>query len=299
MKSMIVFLLSAMISVTAASQPKPLHMVVPFAPGNNADIIARAIAANYEKITNRTILIENKPGADTMIGVMHFKNNQREILLGVATSAVFNPIINPGVPYTEKDFETIIYVGTNPGLWVTRADSDINTPQDLLTKMPPLVGGYVTAWNYNLKSFVKERGIKSEIVHYKGANQLLVDIVNGNVKLGVMATNNTLIEMLKDNRVKVVGTAYSTDLTIEGFYFPSVSRALGIPQYNGFVTVDLNPNLSVPEKEQLRKDLWEAVRMSQSVLQSQFMINDMTTDPAQIKRRFDEYRRHVKKHTQQ
>lgn len=298
MKFLLKIIAVGLLGLTSLANAKPLRMVVPFAAGNNADIVARAVAANYEKITNRAIIVENVPGNNTITGVMHFKNNKREILLGVATSAVFNPVIRSDLPYTTQDFETIIYIGTNIGLWVARADSDIQVPKDLLTKMPPLVGGYVTSFNYNLNSFVKERGIKSEIANYKGANQMLVDILNGDLKLGLMSANSTLMQMVKENRLKIVGTAYHDDLIVDNIAMPSVSRAIGIPQYNGFVTVDLNPDLSTQEKEQLKKDLWQAVKMSQPVLQTLNIQNDMSNDPVQIQKQFEKYRRHVQKHTQ-
>jgi len=291
-------LLAVLVMLTGVVQARTYHMVVPFAPGNNADIVARAVAANYEKITKNKIVVENVPGGDTVVGVAYFKNNKKAILLGTATSEVFNPIIKKDLPYTAQDYEVAAYIGTNIGLWVARDDSDIQGPRDLLTKMPPLVGGFVTAFNYNLNSFVKERGINSEIVNYRGANQMLVDIVNGNLKLGLMSANPALIQMIKENRLKIVGTAYHRDLILDGIVMPSVSHALGIVQFNGFVTLDLNITLPKSEREQLKKDLWQAVKMSQPVLESISMIPDMTNDSDKIQKRFDQYRQHVKKHSQ-
>jgi tripartite-type tricarboxylate transporter receptor subunit TctC len=298
MKYLIHLLAVGVLCAATAVSAKTYHLVVPFAAGNNADIVARAVAANYEQITKNKIVIENVPGGDTVVGVAHFKNNKKDILLGTATSEVFNPVIKKDLPYSDKDYEVAAYIGTNIGLWVTRADSDIRVPQDLLTKMPPVVGGYVTSFNYNLNSFVKERGIVSEIANYKGANQMLIDVVNGNLKLGLMAANSTMLQMVKENRLRIVGTAYHRDLIIDGIVMPSVSRALGITQYNGFVTLDLNITLPKSEREQLKKDLWQAVKMSQPTLESINIIPDMSNDSDLIQKRFDQYRQHIKKHAQ-
>jgi hypothetical protein len=272
-------------------------MVVPFAAGNNADLIARTIAANYEKITNNQIVVENVPGGDTAIGVAHFKNNKKEILLGTATSEVFNPIVKTNLPYTDNDYETVIYIGTNIGLWITRADSDLNTPKDLLANMPPVVGGYVTSFNYNLQSFIKEKNVKSELVNYKGTNQLLIDIINGNIKLGIMSPNSTLLGMIKEKKVKVVGSAYPSNITLDGIYLPSVSQVIKIPQYNGYNTVAINPNLDVGEKEELKKYLWIAVQMSRPVFKQLLVVDDLTNDTAEISKKVNIYRKHVLKHT--
>ena len=272
-------------------------MVVTFPAGNQSDIAARTIADNYEKITGKKIIIENVPGGDTIVGVNRFVNSQRDILLGSGASLIFNPLLRKDITYTDKDYEHAVFLGTGVVVWVTTYNSDLHKPQDLLTRMPVLVGGYVSSFNYNLRSFVKEKAIKSEIVNYKGANQMLIDIASGEIKLGISSVNSTLIQMVKAKKIRIIGSAYHSDIDIDGLSIPSVSRAIGIPQYNGYQTLSLRPTLPAQEKAQLRNDLWKAVQMSRSTLQNLYIMDDGTDDAVVINRILDGVKLHVKRQT--
>ena len=104
--------------------------------------------------------------------------------------------------------------------------------------------------------------------------------------------------MVKEKRLKIIGTTYNRELNIEGIVMPSVSQTLGVTQYNGFMTLDLNPSLSLTEKTQLKKDLWTAVKMTRPILESMNLLPDMTNDTTQIQQRFNEYQRSIKQDMQ-
>lgn len=281
-KKLLASIAFAIFTVPALSAGQTYSMVVTFPVGNQADIAARTISANYEKITGNVLKVENVPGGDTMIGVRHFKNNQRDILLGSGASLIFNPVLVKDLFYNDQDFSNEMTIGTAASVWVASIDSGITSPQDLVAKMPEKVGGYVVSYNYNLKFLNQAKGTRGEIVHYKGSNQLLVDLANGSVKLGIMSVNNTLIGLAREGKVRIVATGYSEAITVGDQKIPSVEQSLGVKQYCGYQTVSLRPGIVGQERTQLIQDLWQAVQMSRPVLAKMNMLPDATRDTQQI-----------------
>ena len=291
-------LLLATASMAAAAAGKTYTMVVTFPVGNQADIAGRTIAANYEQITGNTLRVENVPGGDTIIGVKHFRNNQRDILLGSGASLIFNPVLVPDLPYSDRDFTNEMAIGTAASVWVASLDSGIETAQDLVSKMPDKVGGYVVSYNYNLTFLNQARGTRGEIVYYKGSNQLLVDLANGSVKLGLMSVNNTLVGLAKEGKVRIIATGYHESISINGQSIPSVEQTLGVKQYNGYQTVSLRADMPDVERKQLARDLWQAVQMSRPILEKMNMLPDATNDQQKINNHIADLRRLILKNRQ-
>jgi len=78
-----------------------IRIVVPFAPGGGTDVIARALAQEMAKDLGASVIIENKPGAGTIIGTQAVATSEPDgytLLMGTFANAV-NPSLNPKLPY--------------------------------------------------------------------------------------------------------------------------------------------------------------------------------------------------------
>src|SRR5450830_217629 len=97
----------------AAYPDKPVRIIVPFAPGGGTDLIARTLGAGMSQELGQTVLIENKPGAGTIIGTdLVAKSPPNGYTIVIATFAhALNPSLQPKLPYaTDKAFAPIILI---------------------------------------------------------------------------------------------------------------------------------------------------------------------------------------------
>ncbi|HWP88922.1 MAG TPA: tripartite tricarboxylate transporter substrate-binding protein, partial [Burkholderiales bacterium] len=98
-------ILAALLSVPAAAQnypSRPIRFVVPLAPAGAGDIVARTVAAKLSEMWGQQIVIDNRPGANTIIGtelVAKSKPDGYTWLLGVQGSLAINPATYPSLPY--------------------------------------------------------------------------------------------------------------------------------------------------------------------------------------------------------
>jgi len=84
----------------AAYPERTIRIVVPFAPGGGTDVIARTLAQEMAKDLGATIIIENKPGAGTIIGTQTVATSEPDgytLLMGTFANAV-NPSLNAKLP---------------------------------------------------------------------------------------------------------------------------------------------------------------------------------------------------------
>ena len=90
---------------------RPIRFVVPLAPAGAGDIVARTVAAKLSELWGQQIVIDNRPGANTIIGtdlVAKSKPDGYTWLLGVQGSLAINPATYPSLPYDpEKDFDAV------------------------------------------------------------------------------------------------------------------------------------------------------------------------------------------------
>jgi tripartite-type tricarboxylate transporter receptor subunit TctC len=275
------------------------RMLVPFPAGNQTDIVARMLAASVERNTNDRIIIENMPGAETVVGAMHFKNNKNiDIIMGSGSQTIFNPILKENLQYSDSDFNHIIYIGTSVGLWITRPDTKLKTPNDLVTHMPDFVGGYSHSYNFNLTALVKEKSMRPvTIVPYKGTNEIITDLMNKSLDLAVVALNSNLIQMAKAGKLYIIGNTHNQDVTIDDIVIPTVNKKLGISQFNGFLSLDLQPNMNPDRAEKLKKLLWAAVKdpVVENGLKNLYLLPDATNNKEWIEQYYKNYRIRVEK----
>src|SRR5688572_169951 len=113
----------AQTSDAAAGYPsRPVRMVVPFSPGGGTDIVARTIAQKLGDAWGQPFLVENRPGANGIVGtdaVAKSKPDGYTILVAIATHTI-NPSVYSKLPYdTSRDFIPLTVLAEYPFTLVT------------------------------------------------------------------------------------------------------------------------------------------------------------------------------------
>jgi tripartite-type tricarboxylate transporter receptor subunit TctC len=114
---------------------KPVHIIVPFAPGGSGDITARLVGKYMEEKTGQPFVIDNKPGANGIVGVLSVKSSAADgytlMLATTSTNAAnIHMYKNPGYD-PEKDFTVVGIIGDSGAFLVVPADSPYKTLADL------------------------------------------------------------------------------------------------------------------------------------------------------------------------
>jgi tripartite-type tricarboxylate transporter receptor subunit TctC len=207
----------AVATAPAFAQPKfptqQVRIVVPFPPGGSTDALARLIGEKLAARWKQTVIIDNRPGGNTMLGTDAVAKSPPDgHVLGIVTgSHVINPLLaTTKMPYdTHKDLTGVMLLtGFQMGIWA-HPTVPANTPAELLAlaKKEQLDYASATTQSYLgvelLNSMAK---VKLNYVPYKGSAQAVNDLLGGHVKLMVDPISQTMLEHVKNGKMKLIGT---------------------------------------------------------------------------------------------
>jgi len=211
-------ILAVLGSVPAAAQnypSRPIRFVVPLAPAGAGDIVARTVAAKLSESWGQQIVIDNRPGANTIIGtdlVAKSKPDGYTWLLGVQGSLAINPATYPSLPYDpEKDFDAVTQMTVYGYVLVVHPALPAKSVAELiaLARSRPGELAYGTSGNGGSnhlagESFRLAAGIRLNAIPYKGSAPALTALLAGDVPL-MFDTLITSIPLLKAGRLRALG----------------------------------------------------------------------------------------------
>ena len=172
---------------------KPVRIVVPLVPGGNLDIVARAVAQRLGEGLGQQIIVENRPGASSLVGTQYVAKSATDgyTLLAMANTFTAVPavIANPGYDPI-KDFTGVSMTCIVAQVLVVTPTLPVKTIRELvaLAKARPGELSYASSGNGSTGHFAAElfnqkAGLKMLHVPYKGNAQALVDIIAGQVMM--------------------------------------------------------------------------------------------------------------------
>ena len=189
----------------AAFPDKPIRLVVPFAPGGGTDLIARTLGADMAQTLGQPVIIENKPGAGTIIGTDAVAKSPPDgYTLVVATFAhAINPSLQPKLPFaTDTAFAPVILLGRGPNVLVVRTDSPYKSVGDVIaaarakgSRLTYASQGNGTSAHLAGEMFTNLAKVDMVHVPYRGAGPAITDLIGGQVDLffGTAAAVSTFV----------------------------------------------------------------------------------------------------------
>ena len=216
----IVLLATALLALPAAfaqapAYPtKPVKLVVPFSPGGASDLTARTLAQKMGESMGQSIVVENKPGANGVVGIESVAKSQPDgytILLTDRGSLTVNPSLYVKLPYDPvKDFSYIGIATDGPYVLVANPKLDVKTVQELvaLAKAKPGTVNYSSFGvgsmaQLNLEAFNQKMGTDMLHVPYKGAAPAAQAAVAGEVGVTIAAVP-AVQGFIKDGRLRAL-----------------------------------------------------------------------------------------------
>jgi len=223
----------------AQSYPsKPIRIIVPNAPSSGPDITARVIAAPLSVRLGQQVLVDNRPGAGTMIGGEIAAKSAADgyvLLMGISTLAI-NPAVYKKVPYdARRDFVPITQAVNLPGMLVVHSSLPVKTVKELivLAKARPGdiafsssgQGGYS---HLSMELFLATAGIRMLHVPYKGSGPALIDLVAGHVS-AMISNVLSATPHVRSGKLRGLGVTGTRRSTVAPDV-PTVAEA-GVPGY--------------------------------------------------------------------
>ncbi len=202
----------------AADYPqRPVSIVVPTTPGGTADILARLIGPRLAERWGQAVVVENKPGAGTLIGsdyVARAKPDGYTLMLTFNELATL-PALNPNVRLdVENGLARIGKIGSLPVLVLTRPGIDDPGLPALIARFRANPGQYTYASNGSGSSlqlfteiFKREAGVDVMHVPYRGALEASMAAIGGEVDLLVQFASGNVINHVKGGKLKAYAVA--------------------------------------------------------------------------------------------
>lgn len=184
--------LASIVAGEAAAAADMLKIVVGFPPGGGTDLVARALAEEIRKTTGRMVIVENRPGAGSNIAtdaVARALPDGNTLLLGGNFSHSINPHLYGRLTFdAQKDFTPLTRVNYGPFLFAVRADSPIQSFNQLIDLAKAAPGKYTYGSSGNgtpqhLAGSWLEKKTGAEFLHvpYKGGAPSLMALLGGEI----------------------------------------------------------------------------------------------------------------------
>src|SRR5258706_4985809 len=206
----VIAIAGATCAVAAAYPDKPVRMVVPFPPGGGTDVVARAIAQKLSEQWRQMVIVDNRPGAASMIGTEILAHSVPDgYTLGfVSMSHTINVSIYEKLPYDPiADFTPIILAATAPNVLVVNPAVGAKTVAELvkIAKARPGKLNFPSSGNGGVSHLSAEMfryaaGIDITHVPYRGAGPALTSLLAHETQL-MMATTPVALPQMKAGRL--------------------------------------------------------------------------------------------------
>mgnify|MGYP000963489020 CR=1 FL=1 len=190
---------------------KPVRIIVPYAPGGGTDIIARQLAQKMQEGWNQSVVVENRPGANGVIGtdwVLKQPADGHTVAIVVAAH-VINQSLVAKMPFDAvNDVAPVTLIATSPWVIVVNPEVPAKNLRDLITlaKASPgkfKFGSSEPSSRLAGEQFKDQAGVDLLHVPYKGGSQIMTDMLGGHIEVGFTSTL-TVLQHYKSGKLRVL-----------------------------------------------------------------------------------------------
>jgi len=193
---------------------KPIRYIVPFPAGGGQDLVVRALAPRMSEALGQTVIVDNRPGAATMVGAELAAKSPPDgytVFNGSNTTLAINPNLYSKVPYDPlKDFVAVTQIASLPNLLVVHPSLPVRTVKDLATLARNRPGqlnygssGTGTPAQLAGVMFGDEAHAKLVHVPYRGSSQALTALISGETQMMFGSMTSTL-PFVKSGRLRAI-----------------------------------------------------------------------------------------------
>jgi tripartite-type tricarboxylate transporter receptor subunit TctC len=175
---------------------RTIRIVAPYAPGGGADIQARVLGAEMQRIFGQNVVVENRTGASGVTGSEHVARSAPDgytLVMGSSASHSVSVVAMPGLPYDPlRDFAPVALTSVIPNILVVHNSVPARTMEELVTWLRANPGtaiataGPTSSGRFAAEILKANLQLDVTIAPYRGAAPAIADLAAGHVKVGVM-----------------------------------------------------------------------------------------------------------------
>jgi len=254
-----------------------VRVIVPFPGGaSTLDSVVRTVTPEISKFLGSPVIVDNKPGAGTVIGVdATAKATDNLTVGGVANSFTVNQSLIKTLPYnTTKDLQPVVLMARTANVLAVKSSLPVNNLKELIdyAKKNPGKLSYASFGNGTTAHFAGEMlksmaGIYVVHIPYRGQGPALTDLIAGNVDL-MFGNLPDFLPYIKSGKIKAIGTTYLTRAPLAP-EIPTIAE-------QGFPTFETDSWYGIVAPSSMTKDALDKMNLA---------INKALQDPA-VKKNF-------------
>ena len=261
-----ILLLLTVLNLSAAEFPsKPIKIIVPFSPGGGSDVITRLLAEKMTGDLGVSVLVENKPGASSIIGTDAMAKSAPDGYTILMTNRAIT--VNPWLfklPYDTAKITPVTQLVSSPLLLVSSTKTPFKNLNELIAyaRSNP---GKVSVGNSGVGQlphlaavlFEKSSGIELTMVNYKGSGSSATDLIGGQIDLS-FGTVPSFMQQIKNKTLIPLGVSSTTRNTALPAV-PSISEALPGYELLSWFGFFAPPNTPKPVVDKLYQSINKAL----------------------------------------
>lgn len=194
---------------------RPVRAIVPFPAGSGGDAVMRPVAERLSEQIGKPVIIENRPGAGTVIGMNLVAKAPPDgyTLLLATTSLVITPGLMPNLPFDPvKDFTPLMLIGVTPLLLLADPKTNITNVRELLAAARAKPGqlnysssGSGGALHLGMELLKSMTGINIAHIPYKGSAEAMQSMIAGDVQTGLNTLELPVMSQVTSGRLRALG----------------------------------------------------------------------------------------------
>src|SRR5437867_4881758 len=196
---------------------KPIHLLVPYAPGGPADIAARLVGGKLTEAWGQQVVVENKPGGNGFIAMTAAAKAAPDgytLVMATIGEAAIAPVLFKDAPYNiERDFAPISLVSDATIVLAVHGESPFKSVADVIAAAKAQPGrisvgspGNGTVNQIVIEWLALNTGTQFQHIPYKGSAPAATALAAGEIPLGMLASSS-VAPHLKTGRVRVLAVA--------------------------------------------------------------------------------------------
>ena len=203
---------------------KPIHILVPYAPGGISDIASRILGAKLTEAWSQQVLVENRPGGNGFIAMAAAAKAAPDgytMVMATGGDVAINPAMFKEMPYdVERDLAPIAMVSDAPLVLAAHGGAPYNSVADVIAaaKAQPGRISVATPGNGSINQIVLEwmalnTGARFQHIPYKGGAPAAAALAAGDIPLGILASSS-VAPHVKSGRVRVLAVTMGKRSTL-------------------------------------------------------------------------------------
>ena len=198
---------------------KSIRLIVPYPPGGLSDVFARLIGDKLARVLGQSVVIDNRPGGNTIIGTQATAQSAPDgyTLLLTNGALSINQSLVTSLPYDlDRDLAPVIWLGESYGLIVVNDKVPARTFLELIKlakaqpgKIAVAVPGLGTNYRIALEQLKDITGVDLVLVPYKGSAPAISDVIGGQVQAGIDSLV-PLAPQVKDGKLRALAVLAAT-----------------------------------------------------------------------------------------